>query len=701
MHKTGAGDENIRIRRLVELDKSSLPPDGGPEFNRLIFATSPYLLQHAENPVDWHSWGEAAFTKAAAEDKPVLVSIGYSTCHWCHVMEHESFEDPEAAAAMNRNCIAIKVDREERPDIDEQYMKAAQIMTGSGGWPLNVLMTPDKQPFFAATYLPKYTRGGHLGIIDLMNKIGELWRTDRVKIMENCAAIIDALARIGSSGAADLPDQELLMDAYHHVTSLYDPEVGGFGEAPKFPMPVYLSFLLRIHNRSRLPEALGMVEHTLKTMRGGGVYDQLGFGFHRYSVDRQWLVPHFEKMLYDQALIAFASIEAYQTTGNSRFRRTAAEILTCVLRDFSSPEGGFYSAEDADSEGEEGTFYLWTPGEIRALLGETAGATACALFGVTEKGNFEGKNILHLPVPLETFARKNGIMPELLAADLDRWRETLRTARELRVRPFRDEKILAGWNGLMIAALARGYAATGEAAWRESAERAAGFIVERLLTPDGRLLRSYTSGEASIPGFLEDYAFYVWGLLELHQATLEKGFLTDALRLTREMLRLFGTDGGGLYDVGYDAEQLPVRMQSAADGVIPSGSSVAALNLLRLGLIADDQELTDAAEALLRANMGSVKTQPAGYLFQLAAFDFFLGPQLELSLSGGASMEREDVLRAVGRRFIPGLVFKDGETGGALRISICTGGACLPPVTGVDELTQFLDKLQAQQEKFH
>lgn len=688
-------DVNVHIKRLIELDKDTLPPDGGPEFNRLIFATSPYLLQHAENPVDWYPWCEEAFARARAEDKPVLVSIGYATCHWCHVMEHESFEDSDVAAAMNRNCIAIKVDREERPDIDEQYMQAAQMMTGSGGWPLNVIMTPDREPFFAATYLPRRSRGGFYGIIDLMEKIGELWRTDRRKIMENCAAIVDALARLGTPEAADLPGSGLLMEAYSQVASLYDSELGGFGQAPKFPMPVYLLFLLRIQNRNRMPEPLGMVEDSLRAMRAGGVYDQLGFGFHRYSVDREWLVPHFEKMLYDQALIAFAAIETYQATGIGWYRQLAAEIFDCAFREFTSPEGGFYSAEDADSEGVEGTFYLWTPEEIGAVLGDEAGKMACSLFGVTERGNFEGKNILHLPVPAEEFARRAGVMPELLAADQERWREILRAARERRVRPFRDEKILVAWNGLMVAALARGYAATGEAAWREAAELASGFIRQRLLSPEGRLLRSYNAGEAAIPGFLEDYAFYVWGLIELHQVTLEERFLADALRLSREMRRLFGAEKGGLYNVGSDAEQLTVRMRSATDGVIPSGASVAALNLLRLGRIADDEELTKAGEALLRSHMGSVARQPAGHLFLLLAFDFALGPLLELNLSGGTAKERDAILRAVGRRFIPGLVVRGGAGAGSLQIGVCAGGTCRPPVADVSGLEQLLDELLA------
>jgi uncharacterized protein YyaL (SSP411 family) len=566
-------------------------------------------------------------------------------------------------------------------------------MTGSGGWPLNVIMTPDKQPFFAATYLPKHSRSGLPGLVELMERIGELWRIDRRKILESCTAIVAALAQIGTAEAADLPGQELLVDAYNQVSSLHDPVWGGFGQAPKFPMPVYLSFLLRVHNRSGLPEPLGMVERSLRSMRAGGVYDQLGFGFHRYSVDREWLVPHFEKMLYDQALIAFAAIEAYQATGDGWYRRTATELFDCVLREFAAPHGGFYAAEDADSEGEEGTFYLWTPDEIHALLGETAGRIVCDLFGVTAGGNFEGRTILHLAQPVEEFARHTGVTPELLAADLERWRDILRSARDRRVRPFRDEKILTGWNGLMIAALARGFAATGETAWLQAAKRAAGFIGSRLLTAGGRLLRSDAAGDAAIPAFLSDYAFYVWGLIELHQATLEQRFLADALRLAREMLRLFGAPDGGLYDVGTDAEQLPVRMRSATDGVIPSGISVAALDLLRLGRIADDQELTEAGEALLRAHMGSVARQPAAYLFLLAALDFALGPQLELHLSGGTGAEREAILRTVGQRFIPGLVVLDGEAEGPLRFGICAGGSCRPPLSGVEELARLLDEL--------
>jgi hypothetical protein len=567
------------------------------------------------------------------------------------------------------------------------------MISGSGGWPLNVFMTPDKRPFFATTYLPKHSRGGHPGIIELADRIGDLWRTDRQKIVENCAAIADGLARLSAPEPADLPGQALLVEAYRQVASLYDHERGGFGQAPKFPMPVYLMFLLRVHDRSGLPEPLAMVEQTLRAMRAGGVYDQIGYGFHRYSVDGEWLVPHFEKMLYDQALVACAAVEAYQATGAEWYRQTAAEIFDCVFRELTAPEGGFYSAEDADSEGAEGTYYLWTPGQIRDLLGEKDGALVCALFGVTEQGNFEAKNILHLPTAPDEFARRAGVLPELLAADLERWRTALLAAREERERPFRDEKILTAWNGLMIAALARGYAATGEEAWRSAAQGAVAFIRQRLTSPEGRLLRSHHRGEASIPGFLEDYAFFVWGLIELHQATLDPDYLDEAVRVSREMLGLFGDGQGGLYDIGSDAEQLPVRMRSAHDGVIPSGASVAALNLLRLGGIAMNDELTGAGEALLRSFMGTVGRQPAGYLHLLSALDFNLGPHSEATIIGGTEAERAAILRSLGRRFIPGLVIRSVQAAEPLSVHLCAAGACRPPVHDVAGLEVLLDGL--------
>ncbi len=670
-HHAGAGE---RIRRLLEIDRTLLPPDGGPRFNRLIFSTNTYLLQHAENPVDWYPWGDEAFARARAEDKPVLVSIGYATCHWCHMMERESFEDPEVAAAINRNCIAVKVDREERPDIDEQYMATARMMIGNPGWPLNVIMTPDRIPFFVATYLPKESRDDYTGIAEIMEKIGEVWRSDREKVAATCAEVAARLADLGAPQPAGLPGHELLADAYNTVAAAYDQEWGGFGQPPKFPRPLHLLFLLRVQSRFRHPVALTLVESTLRTMRAGGVYDQLGFGFHRYSTDRHWLVPHFEKMLYDQALVALAAIETFQATQDDRYRRIAAEIFTYLLRDLTVPDGGFSSAEDADTEGGEGTYYLWTPAELRELLGDEDGARFGELFDVTTGGNFEGKSILHRTSPEDLPDRFEG------------WRQTLLTARARRVRPLRDEKVLTAWNGLAVAALARGHAVTGEEAWRNAAERAARFVLSRLVTPEGRLLRSWHAGEAAVPGFLEDYAFFTWGLIELFQATLQREWLDRALGLTDEMQRLFGDGSGGLYDTGADAEALPVRMRSIRDGVIPAGASVAALNILRLGRIVNDGAFTRAGEALLQSCMGTVQLQPAEHLFMLVALDFILGARLEAGIVGGTDEERQAAVQTLHHHFIPGLVVNAPPGDGPFAVHICTTGSCRMPVHSVAEL---------------
>ena len=691
-------DENARIRRLIELDKSSLPPDGGPEFNRLIFATSPYLLQHAANPVDWYPWGEEAFARAAAEEKPVFLSIGYATCHWCHVMEHEAFEDPEVAAAFNRSFVCIKVDREERPDIDEHYMAVAQIITGSGGWPLNIFMTPEKKPFFAATYMPRTARMGMPGIIQLLERVAELWSTQRQQLEENSSTVIESLSRQLQPRPGRLPDEELVQDACRQLAEMYDSQWGGFGNAPKFPMPLYLSFLLRFWQRTGDATALAMTEHSLRMMRQGGVYDQLGFGFHRYSVDRQWLVPHFEKMLYDQALIAIAYLEAFQATGTAGYRQVAQEIFAYVLGEMTAPDGGFFSGQDADTEGEEGTCYLWTSSEITAAIGHEEAELFCRLFGVTAEGNFEKKNILHLPLSLETFATREGIIPALLLADLERWRQKLLGIRQRRVRPFRDEKVLTAWNGLMIVALARGYAMTGEKSYLAAAQRAAAFIATTLTTPDGRLLRSCHQGTAAIPAFLEDYAFLVWGLIELHQSTLEEEYLDRATSLTGDMLSLFdGTIGEGLYETAHDTEQLPVRQQNSHDGVLPSGNSVAAFNLFRLGRITGNESYLRAGEVIVRTFMGGVARQPLASLHLLAAADYHLGPELTITLAGNRE-ELEELLNAVQRRFLPQLALRHGDetytaVGGLPTAYVCAGGACRPPVTGAEALGALLDEL--------
>ncbi|HEY6874049.1 MAG TPA: thioredoxin domain-containing protein [Geobacteraceae bacterium] len=693
---TSHRDVGAHLRRLIEMDKSALPPDGGERFNRLIFATSPYLLQHAENPVAWYPWGEEAFARAAAEDKPLFLSIGYATCHWCHVMAHESFEDREVAEVLNRHFVAIKVDREERPDIDDQYMAVAQMMTGGGGWPLQVIMTPDRQPFFTVTYLPKHGRGGMPGLIELLEQLAELWRTRRDVVLKNCAAVFQSLSTRSIPAPGELDEGEIFEQAYAQINQLYDPVYGGFGGAPKFPMPLYATFLLRHGKRTGSGDALRMVDHSLRMMRQGGICDQLGFGFHRYAVDRQWLVPHFEKMLYDQALISLAFLEAFQTTGDRFHLRCAEEIFTYLLWEMAAPEGGFYSGQDADTEGEEGKYYVWTPPRVAEILGEQDARLFCRLFDVTARGNFEGANILHLPVSIEEFAGQEGMLPELLRADVERWRELLLAAREQRIRPLRDEKVLTAWNGLAIAALARGGAATGDERWLTAARRAASFVREKLVSPDGRLMRSHHLGRASVPAFLEDYAFCVWGLIELYEATLDAAPLDEARRLAGEMLRLFGgAGGGGLFETGSDAEQLPVRSRSAYDGVIPSGNSVAAMDLLRLGRILDDQVLGKAGESILRGFMGGVARQPAGHLHFLVAYDFFRGPEVEITLVGPTEAEEtKAMLRAVKGRFIPNLVLghEAGEGPGAVA-RVCAKGACRPPVQSAEELERLLGEV--------
>ena len=689
-------DAGAKLRSLIEMDKGALPPDGGERFNRLIFADSPYLLQHAENPVDWYPWGEEAFAKAAAEDKPLFVSIGYATCHWCHVMEHESFEDREVAEVLNRDYVAIKVDREERPDIDDQYMAVAQMMTGGGGWPLQVIMTPDRQPFLTVTYLPKHGRGGMPGLIQFLEQIALLWRTRREIVLQNCAAVLQALTTSSVPSPGELEGAEIFDRAFDQLGQMFDPVHGGFGDAPKFPMPNYVSFLLRHWRRTGSGEALRMADQTLRMMRRGGVCDQLGFGFHRYAVDRQWLVPHFEKMLYDQALIALAYLEAFQATGDPFHRSCAEEVFTYLLREMAAPGGGFCSGQDADTEGEEGRYYVWTPEQVEEVLGENDARLFCRLFDVTEKGNFEGANILHLREPLEAFAEREGILPELLAADLERWRTLLLGVREERIRPLRDEKVLTAWNGLAIAALARGGAVTGDERWLSAARKVASFVRDSLVRPDERLMRSHHLGRASVPAFLEDYAFYVWGQIELYEATLDAGYLDEARRFTGEMLHLFGSpDGSGLFETGGDAEQLQVKARTAYDGVIPSGNSVAAMNLLRLGRITEDPELFREGENVLRSFMGSASRQPAGYLQFLSALDFFAGPEVEVTLVGPAEAdETRRMIKAVKGRFIPNLVLRH-EDGGApgTAARVCAAGACRPPATTAEELGLLLDEV--------
>jgi uncharacterized protein len=687
-------DMGAYVRQLVELDKRALPPDGGDRFNRLIFSASPYLLQHAENPVDWFPWGEEAFERARAEDKPVFLSIGYATCHWCHVMAHESFEDPDVATVMNSTYVAIKVDREERPDIDDQYMTVSRLMTGSGGWPLNVFLTPDKRPFLTVTYLPKRGRTGIPGFVDLLGNVAALWDEQRDRVENNSAAVMAALRQEGVPDHGTPAGTDLTGMAFNQLDAMYDPEWGGLGAAPKFPMPGNLSFLLRFWQGSGNPRSRAMVEHTLRMMRRGGIWDQVGGGFHRYSVDRQWLVPHFEKMLYDQALIATVCIETFRATGDPFFKSVAEEIFAFVLRELTSPEGGFYAALDADTEGEEGKYYVWSRDELLELLGEQDGRLFCRLFGVSAGGNFEGDNILHLPLDIADFAGQEGIREADLAASVAGWLQKLRGAREKRVRPLRDEKIITAWNGLMIAALAHGFSATRNDRYLTAAEHAIECMKVRLTNSEGRLMRSWHDGSAAVRGFLEDYAFIVHALLALFQATLSQAHLDEALRLNGEMLRLFlDQESGGLYAVGADAEEVLFRGLDAADNVIPSGVAVAAGNLVMLGRMTGDRAVEEAGVAVVKAFIGRAARQPAGYLQLLTAAEMLDGAGVWITLVGRRdSPETRGMLEVIGTRFMPNLVLTVQDDGGtAAEARVCTASACLPTVTGPEALRELLD----------
>ncbi|MSM38031.1 MAG: DUF255 domain-containing protein [Geobacter sp.] len=608
-------DGNMVIRQLLAVDREQLPTDGGELYNRLIFSASPYLLQHAENPVDWYPWGEEAFARALREDKPVFLSIGYATCHWCHVMAHESFADNEVAAFLNRHFIAIKVDREERPDIDDQYMAVAQLMTGGGGWPLTIVMLPDKRPFYAATYLSKLRRHGMPGLLDVLSRINDLWRTERSRLEQHCTVVMDGLREAPEVADGQAEPQQLADQATAQLTRLYDTENGGFGTAPKFPMPLYHLFLLQRWRTTGDVSLQEMVSTTLYQMRFGGIYDQIGFGFHRYSVDRQWLVPHFEKMLYDQALMALVYLEAGKDMDNTFFVAVAEEILAFVLRDLALPDGGYACALDADSEGREGACYLWTPASVTAAVGEEA-EQCCRLFDVSSEGDFEGESILHLSRSLPDMARQWGMTPDALAAAVDRWRQKLLNARSARIQPLRDEKVLTAWNGLSIAALANGYAVTGNQTYLHAAEDAVAFVRTHLTDGEGWLMRSWFAGRVSVPGFLEDYAFFGWGLLELYRATGGSDWLAAARSVADRMLALFGSAGTGrLLDSA--GEELLVSRSSLHDGVIPSGTAVAVMILRQLGTLCGEESYLRRSRAIVTDSLCQVAHQPISAIYLL------------------------------------------------------------------------------------
>ena len=763
---------------------------GSGRANRLAREKSPYLLQHAGNPVDWYPWGEEAFAAARRLDRPIFLSIGYSACHWCHVMERESFADPEVARLLNEHFIAVKVDREERPDIDGVYMKVCQAMTGAGGWPLTIVMTPAGRPFFAATYLPRRARFNLPGLLELLPHLAAVWKSDRAhleRVGDEAAAALGRGFYPGGGGAlsAATLGAAPLEAAARQLAALFDAEYGGFGDAPKFPTPHQLTLLLRWWRRSGEKAALEMALRTLRAIHDGGIHDHIGGGYHRYSTDRRWLVPHFEKMLYDQALLAIAFLEAHQAGGDRFFARAAEDIFDYVLREMTLPGGGFCSAKDADSPGGEGAYYVWDKDEIVEALGPQDGEIFCAFYGLNAGGNFEGKNILHIPSGARKAAGESngggdgaclgsegagagygggstsggestggragtiagtgpGGLDEMLASA----RARLLEIRSRRERPLRDDKVLADWNGLMIAALARGARVTGRAEYAEAAGKAARFVLGTMRGPGGGLLHRWREGQAAIPAFLDDYAFMIWGLIELYETVFDPRHLSEALGLTDMLIEKFDggrrggpasggeTEGGGLGNEGAgegdkggegvrgsgggffftatDSEELIARSKEIYDGAVPAGNSVAALCLLRLGRMTGRDDLERRADLLLREFAGALEAQPNAYAQLLAALDFALGPAVEIVIAGkpGAS-DTKAMLAEAARRFLPRavtLLRPPGEApdilslapmlagmvplGGAATAYVCQGYSCGAPARSMEEFARRLDGIE-------
>jgi uncharacterized protein YyaL (SSP411 family) len=685
--------------------------------NRLINEKSPYLLQHAYNPVDWYPWGDEAFEKAKAEDKPIFLSIGYSTCHWCHVMEHESFEDPEVAKAMNNSFVSIKVDREERPDIDNIY---------SGGWPLSIVMTPEKRPFFAGTYLPKESRFKQIGMLELAQVMNQLWKNRRNEVLDSASKIYLALKEAKTVTGQDELDEEILEIAFQFLERRFDSEFGGFGAAPKFPTPHNLIFLLRYWHRTRNKKALKMVETTLDNLSMGGIYDHLGCGFHRYSTDSAWLVPHFEKMLYDQALLAIAFIEAYQATGKDEYKQMADEIFTYVSRDMTSPEGGFYSAEDADSEGVEGKFYTWSIKELEKILNPKDAKLINRYFNVRTSGNFlepltgktNGENILHQKSTVNEIAKELKVSEKQLTKDIRRIKKELFKHRSKRVRPNKDDKILADWNGLMIAALAKGGQVIGNPEYTKLAKRAVEFIQNNLRDKAGRLLHRFREGEAAILAHINDYAYLTWGLIELYETTFDSQYLAFAEELNNELYDHFwDQEHGGFYYNADDGEKLLLHVKEIYDSALPAGNSVHFLNLQRLGRFTRASELEERAAQMSRTFSKVIEQNPMAHTQFLVGLDFALGPTNEVLIYGNPkSDETHQMMRALRTHFIPNKTVqlnptlpksslstlipnpvpgpKNGVASGAgdeiPKAYVCVNYSCQKPTSNIEEMLDLL-----------
>jgi hypothetical protein len=616
--------------------------------NRLARETSPYLLQHADNPVDWFPWGDEALHLARERDKPILLSIGYSACHWCHVMAHESFEDAGIAALMNELFVNIKVDREERPDLDSLYMIAVQMMTGHGGWPMTVFLTPDGMPFYGGTYFPPHDRGAMAGFPRVLRGVSEAYRDRRAEITASATNITKHLTtHFSAVPEGTTLDQHVLEDAARALPGQFDRVNGGFGGAPKFPSPMALEFLLRLHTRLGSPRALEMAELTLEKMARGGIYDQIGGGFHRYAVDAIWLVPHFEKMLYDNAQLAHIYTLAWQATRKPFYKEVVTETLDYVLREMTSPEGGFYSTQDADTEGHEGKFFAWTPAELSAALGAEDGTRVAAYLGATLRGNFEGSNVLSIPHPNDPM--------DWRAEHFVALRERLYDARAQRTHPGRDEKVLTAWNGLMLRAFATAGWILEDQRYVDTAIANGEFVLKNLSTPDGRLLRTWKDGVAKLDGFLEDYAFFIDGLLALYAATFEARWIAEATRLATIMLdEFFDADAGAFYDTGRSHEKLVTRPRDSYDSATPSGTSVACDVLLRLGHLTGAAEFSRVANEVLAGLAEHAARSAHGYSRLLCAVDLAVGPVAEVAIVGDSNADdTRALLDALRSEYLP------------------------------------------------
>ena len=684
--------------------------------NRLINETSPYLLQHANNPVDWYPWGEEALERARSEDKPILLSIGYSACHWCHVMERESFEDEIIAGMMNENFISIKVDREERPDLDQVYMQAVQMLTGSGGWPMTVFLTPEGKPFYGGTYFPPTDRQGMPGFPRLLTSIAEAYKTNKGEVDRVTQQLTTQMTQSNQiPKGTSILTVDILHQAYSTLATNFDYQNGGFGNAPKFPQPMGPEFLLRYYHHGYNPRALELVEITLEKMAYGGIYDQIGGGFHRYSTDPYWLVPHFEKMLYDNALLARLYLHTHLITGKPLYRRIVEETLDYVLREMTDLSGGFYSAQDADSEGVEGKFFVWTPDEIRAVLGDADSEVFSSYYGVTPNGNFEGENILNIRQDPEAFAEAHDLTQEQLDEIISRSSKALLEVREQRIHPMRDDKVLASWNGLMLRSFAEAAVALGRADYLEAAVKNARFLVGTMKS-QGRLLRTYRDGQAKLLGYLEDYSFVVDGLLALYEATFDIRWLDEAVTLADSMIELFWDEGiGGFYDTGSDHETLVVRPRDVFDNAQPCGGSVASDALLKLAVFTGNSDYNAKAAVPLRSLHQAMSQSPGGTGHWLNALDFYVSPPKEIAVIGPRNdPATQALLDTVFSRFLPNKVVMGTETprsaggieatpdfpllqdrimvGGLPSAYVCENYTCQLPVTDPDALAEQLSR---------